>query len=149
MNFFRAQDEARGRTIKLVVLLVLAILALTGSLYVVAVLVTHGSTSGARGYGALQQLRGSYDWFQPKLFFLTTGLALTVIVGGSLLRIAELAKGGGATAERLGGRLVAANTIDLAERKYLNVVQEMALAAGLPVPLCYVIDSDQTINAFA
>ncbi len=149
MNFFRAQDEARGRTTKLVVLLVLAILVLTGSLYVMAVLLTHGSMGGARGHLALHQVRGSYDWFQPKLFGLTTGLALTVIVGGSLLRIAELAKGGGATAERLGGRLVAANTIDLAERKYLNVVQEMALAAGLPVPLCYVIDGDTTINAFA
>ena len=138
MNFFRAQDEARGRTTKLVVLLVLAIIILTGSLYAVAVL----------GHGKLF-LRGSYNWLQPKLFFATTGTALLVILGGSLLRIAELSKGGGAIAERLGGRLVGANTTDLAERRYLNVVQEMALAAGLPVPLCYVIDGDATINAFA
>ena len=138
MNFFRAQDEARGRTTKLVVLLVLAIVILTGSLYALAVV----------GHGKLF-LRSGYDWFQPKLFFATTGTALLVIIGGSLLRIAELAKGGGAIAERLGGRLVGANTTDLAERRYLNVVQEMALAAGLPVPLCYVIDGDETINAFA
>ena len=138
MNFFRAQDEARGRTTKLVVLLVLAIIILTGSLYAVAVL----------GHGKLF-LRGSYNWLQPKLFFATTGTALLVILGGSLLRIAELSKGGGAIAERLGGRLVGGSTTDLAERRYLNVVQEMALAAGLPVPLCYVIDGDATINAFA
>ncbi|MCX6888756.1 MAG: hypothetical protein NTU71_04880, partial [Verrucomicrobia bacterium] len=91
MNFFRAQDEARGRTTKLVVLLVLAIIILTGSLYAVAVL----------GHGKLF-LRGGYNWFQPKLFFATTGTALLVILGGSLLRIAELSKGGGAIAERLG-----------------------------------------------
>jgi len=138
MNFFRAQDEARGRTTKLVVLLVLAIIILTGSLYVLAVM----------GHGKLF-LRGGHDWFQPKLFFATSGVALLIILGGSLLRIAELSKGGGAIAERLGGRLVGANTTDLAERRYLNVVQEMALAAGLPVPLCYVIDGDATINAFA
>ena len=138
MNFFRAQDEARGRTTKLVVLLVLAIIVLTGSLYVLAVM----------GHGKVF-LRGRVDWIQPKLFFGTTGVALLVIIGGSLFRIAELAKGGGAIAERLGGRLVGASTIDLAERRYLNVVQEMALAAGLPVPLCYVIDNDNTINAFA
>ena len=138
MNFFRAQDEARGRTTKLVVLLVLAIIILTGSLYAVAVL-AHGKVF----------LRGGHDWFQPRLFFWTTGVALLVIIGGSLLRIAELSKGGGAIAERLGGRLVGAKTTDLAERRYLNVVQEMALAAGLPVPLCYVIDGDSTINAFA
>ena len=138
MNFFRAQDEARGRTTKLVALLVLAIVVLTGTLYVLAVL----------GYGRLFQ-HGYYDWFQPKLFCATTGGALLVILGGSLLRIAELTKGGGAIAERLGGRLVGATTKDAAERRYLNVVQEMALASGLPVPLCYVIDGDATINAFA
>jgi Zn-dependent protease with chaperone function len=138
MNFFRAQDEARGRTTKLVVLLVLAILVLAGSLYVLAVL---GQQKLARG--------GEIDWFQPKLFLATAGTALVVILGGSLLRIAELSKGGGAIAERLGGRLVGATTKDAAERRYLNVVQEMALASGLPVPLCYVIDGDETINAFA
>jgi len=138
MNFFRAQDEARGRTTKLVVLLVLAIVVLAVSFYVLAVV----------GHGKLY-LRGGYDWLQPKLFFATTGTALLVIAVGSLLRIAELSKGGGAIAERLGGRLVGAGTKDLAERRYLNVVQEMALAAGLPVPLCYVIDGDATINAFA
>ena len=137
MNFFRAQDEARGRTTKLVVLLVLAIMVLAGSFYVLAVL--------GKGYAT----HGEIDWLQGDLFCLTSGLALVVILVGSLLRIAELSKGGGAIAERLGGRLVGANTTDLAERRYLNVVQEMALAAGLPVPLCYVIDEDATINAFA
>ena len=138
MNFFRAQDEARGRTTKLVALLVLAIVVLAGSLYVLAVL---GQQKLVRG--------GEIEWFQPKLFLATAGTALVVILGGSLLRIAELSKGGGAIAERLGGRLVSGVTKDAAERRYLNVVQEMALASGLPVPLCYVIDSDETINAFA
>lgn len=137
MNFFRAQDEARGRTTKLVVLLVLAILVLTGTLYALAVV----------GKGEFSQ--GELDWFQGDLFCLTSGLALVVIVGGGLLRVAELSKGGGAIAERLGGRLVSSVTKDSAERRYLNIVQEMALASGLPVPSCYVIDGDETINAFA
>ena len=138
MNFFRAQDEARGRTTKLVALLVLAIVVLAGSLYVLAVL---GQQKLVRG--------GEIDWFQPKLFVATAGTALVVILGGSLLRIAELSKGGGAIAERLGGRLVGGTTKDSSGGRYLNVVQEMALASGLPVPLCYVIDGDETINAFA
>jgi len=138
MNFFRAQDEARGRTTKLVVLLVLAIIVLAGSLYVLAVL----------GKGKLLE-HGEIDWFQPKLFLATSGVALAVILGGSLMRIAELSKGGGAIALRLGGRLVSGVTKDPAERRYLNVVQEMALAAGLPVPLCFVLDGDNSINAFA
>jgi Zn-dependent protease with chaperone function len=151
MNFFRAQDEARGRTTKLVVLLVLAIVVLTGTLYVLAVFLTGYHTVPTRSVGVSSLIfDGAHrDWFQPKLFCLTTGLALAVILGGSLMRIAELSKGGGAIAERLGGRLIGATTKDAAERRYLNVVQEMALASGLPVPLCYVIDGDETINAFA
>ena len=151
MNFFRAQDEARGRTTKLVVLLVLAIVVLTGTLYVLAVFLTGYQTVPTSSVGVSSLIfDGAHrDWFQPKLFCLTTGLALAVILGGSLLRIAELSKGGGAIAERLGGRLIGATTKDAAERRYLNVVQEMALASGLPVPLCYVIDGDETINAFA
>jgi len=138
MNFFRAQDEARGRTTKLVVLLALAIVVLAGTLYALAVLGQHKVSRGRE-----------IDWFQGDLFFWTAGVALAVIIGGSLLRIAELSKGGGAIAIRLGGRLISGVTKDPLERRYLNVVQEMALASGLPVPLCFVIDADETINAFA
>ena len=151
MNFFRAQDEARGRTTKLVVLLLLAIVVLTGTLYVLAVFLTGYQTVPTSSVGVSSLIfDGAHrDWFQPKLFCLTTGLALAVILGGSLMRIAELSKGGGAIALRLGGRLVSGVTKDPAERRYLNVVQEMALAAGLPVPLCFVLDGDNSINAFA
>ncbi|MFY8229957.1 MAG: hypothetical protein ACOVMC_07490, partial [Opitutales bacterium] len=112
MNFFRAQDEARGRTTKLVVLLLLAIVVLTGILYVLAVFLTGYQTVPTSSVGVSSLIfDGAHrDWFQPKLFCLTTGLALAVILGGSLLRIAELSKGGGAIAERLGGRLVGATT---------------------------------------
>ncbi|MCX6919640.1 MAG: M48 family metallopeptidase [Verrucomicrobia bacterium] len=138
MNFFRAQDEARGRTTKLVVLLVLAILVLTGGLYAIAV------------YGkGVYMGRGRLDWLQPKLFLATSGTALAVILGGSWLRISELAKGGAFIAQSLGGRPVSAHTKDPAERRYLNIVEEMALASGLPVPACFVVDGDTTINAFA
>ena len=138
MNFFRAQDEARGRTTKLVVLLVLAILMLTGSLYAIAVYAK----------GELME-RGSLDWFQPKLFLATSGTALVVILGTSWCRISELAKGGAFVAQSLGARPVSPHTKDLAERRYLNIVEEMSLAAGLPMPACFVVDHDTTINAFA
>ena len=138
MNFFRAQDEARGRTTKLVVLLVLAILMLTGSLYAIAVYAK----------GELME-RGSLDWFQPKLFLATSGTALVVILGTSWWRISDLAQGGAFVAQSLGARPVSPHTKDLAERRYLNIVEEMSLAAGLPKPACFVVDHDSTINAFA
>lgn len=138
MNFFRAQDEARGRTRRLVALLILSVVVLAGSLYVIAVAVLGGGLAGPR-----------VDWAQPRLFLGTSGVALAVILGGSLVRMAELAKGGSAVAESLGGRLVNPSSSDPDEKRYLNVVQEMALASGLPVPLCYVVEGDETINAFA
>jgi Zn-dependent protease with chaperone function len=138
MNFFRAQDEARGRTTKLVVLLVLAILVLTGSLYAIAVYAKGQLMEG-----------GSLDWFQPKLFLATSGTALVVILGTSWVRVSELAKGGAFVAQSLGARPVSPHTKDLAERRYLNIVEEMSLAAGLPMPACFVVDHDTTINAFA
>lgn len=136
MNFFKAQDEARGRTAKLVAILVVAVLSLAGSLYVLAVL---GET----------KLGMPLDWWQPRMFLATSGVALAVIIGGSLLKIFELSKGGGAVAASLGARLVSPHTADTREKRYLNIVQEMSLASGMPVPDCYVMDGDETINAFA
>ena len=74
---------------------------------------------------------------------------IVVIAVGSLYKIAELSAGGEAVALMLGGRLVDPQTTDLAERRLLNVVEEMALASGVPVPPVYVLDNEPGINAFA
>ena len=137
MNFFRAQDDARSRTTKLVVLLVIAILALVGGLYALAVV---GSAKASRS--------GALDWWQPQLFAGTSGVALLVIVGGSLLRMSALSAGGASIASGLGGRQIHGRGASPGERRLLNVVEEMAIASGLPVPACYVIE-DSGINAFA
>ena len=60
-----------------------------------------------------------------------------------------MAKGGSAVAESLGGRLVNPNTTHPEERKLRNVIEEMAIASGVPVPKIYVLDDEKGINAFA
>ena len=60
-----------------------------------------------------------------------------------------MSSGGSAVAESLGGRLVDSNTRDPHERKLLNVVEEMAIASGVPMPQVYVLDDEPGINAFA
>jgi len=125
MNFFRAQDDARSRTTKLVVLLVIAIVALIGGLYAVAVV---GSAKVSRS--------GALDWWQPELFFGTSGVALLVIVVGSLIRISALSAGGASIALGLGGRPISGRGASPGERRLLNVVEERAIASGLPVPAC-------------
>ena len=67
----------------------------------------------------------------------------------SLFNIARLGSGGAAVAKMAGARLVASNTADPLERRLRNVVEEMAIAAGVRVPEVYVMDQEAGINAFA
>jgi Zn-dependent protease with chaperone function len=49
----------------------------------------------------------------------------------------------------VGGRPVDPKTTDLRERQLLNVVEEMAIASGIPVPAVYTLESEPGLNAFA
>lgn len=57
-------------------------------------------------------------------------------------------QGGAYVAESLGALKVPETTIHPAERQLLNLVHEMAVASGLPMPAVYILKNDQ-INAFA
>jgi Zn-dependent protease with chaperone function len=91
----------------------------------------------------------SASLWQPAVFLWVSLGTLIVIALGSLYKIAELSAGGESVALMLGGRLVDPHTKELAERRVLNVVEEMALASGVPVPPVYVLDDERSINAFA
>ena len=72
-----------------------------------------------------------------------------MILAGSAYKTMALSSGGTAVAESLGGRLISQSTTDLHERKALNVVEEMAIASGTPVPPVYLLEGERGINAFA
>jgi Zn-dependent protease with chaperone function len=102
-------------------------------------------------YGARQPgfSPASFHWVQPRLGFWVVSVTLAVIFISSITKIIALAKGGSTVAENLGGRLINASTTDADERKLINVVEEMSLASGLPVPQVYILDHENGINAFA
>jgi Zn-dependent protease with chaperone function len=87
----------------------------------------------------------------PFLLLLPVAAGVTLVVAaGSAFHAVRLASGGGdAVAQMLGGRKVDRGTTDPAERRLVNVVEEMGIAAGLPVPRLYVLDREEGINAFA
>ncbi|PSB34711.1 transcriptional regulator [Stenomitos frigidus ULC18] len=90
-----------------------------------------------------------FSWWNPSLFF-TIGTGTVVLVGlGSLYKIQTLKAGGSVIAQEMGGRLLLADMAHPEERQLLNVVEEMAIAAGISVPAVYVMDGEQGINAFA
>lgn len=134
MNYFRAQDDARRRTGRLVVLFILAVIALIAGIYL--------------PLAATQQAEGGVPFWNPPLLGAVSGLVVLVVGLSSLFKIAQLGKGGSAVAEMLGGTRVAPSTRDPHERRLLNVVEEMAIASGVPVPPVYLVEDD-SINAFA
>ncbi len=77
-------------------------------------------------------------------------LAVVVVIAiGAAVKVAALSAGGSAVAEALGGRLVSHSTNDPAEKRLVNVVEEMAIASGVSVPQIYLLDEEQGVNAFA
>jgi Zn-dependent protease with chaperone function len=132
-TFYERQDTARRNTKWLVAMFVLAVIGIVGTTCVATALVL-----GASG--------GEIPLEAPA----AAGVgALALIGGGSAFKIAQLAGGGTVVAERLGGRRIYPNTTDLVERRLLNVVEEMALASGVPVPPVFLLTEEKGLNAFA
>ncbi len=144
MDFFGDQDRARARSRRLVVMYVVAVLLICAAVSTVAALVV-AVAGGGRGPGAPGPQPGDI----ALVALVTGGLTALIIVGGSLYRIAELRGGGCTVARALGGRLIDPSTRDPDERRVLNVVEEMAIASGVPVPPVYLMREEKGINAFA
>ncbi|MFT4198122.1 MAG: M48 family metalloprotease, partial [Pseudoxanthomonas sp.] len=128
MNFFEHQAAARRASMRMVVLFALAVLAIVLVVDLVMALLV-GPRPGA---------------------LLAAALATVAVIGcGSLYRMACLREGGAAVARRLGGTEVAADTAEPSLRRLRNVVEEMAIASGVPVPRIFVLEQESGINAFA
>jgi Zn-dependent protease with chaperone function len=146
MDFFGRQAAARRASKWLVALFVLAVGAVVVAvnavvLVVVAVFATDAPTAMVPDGGWLTA--------HPGTTALTTLAVLGVIGIASLYKSATLSAGGGVVATSLGGERVAPNTTDPLRRRLLNVVEEMAIASGVPVPAVYVLEREAGINAFA
>ena len=146
IDFFDREDHARRQTRRLLVLFALSVAAIILAIYLlVAPFVT---LLGGTDYPHVQPEFSDLFW-NPPLFFLVAAGTLLVIAVASLHKISEFCGGGETVALMLGGRAVNPQTTDPAERRLLNVVEEMALASGIPVPPVYVLDREPGINAFA
>ena len=139
MNFFDQQDKARRQTGRLILLFGLAIVLIIGFTYVV----TRFALSFF-GYAAPV----TQTWWEPSLFFAVAVSILAIVASGSGMKTLSLRRGGPAVAELAGGRLVQPQSAQPGERRLMNVVEEMAIASGVPVPSVYVLD-EAGINAFA
>jgi Zn-dependent protease with chaperone function len=148
MDFFQQQEKARKKTKWLILYFSIAVVLIIAAVYAVVIF---ASTFATHRYNQFDQNYQStqFSWWNPSIFLCTAIGTVVVILCGSAYKIQQLAEGGSALAESLGGRLVASNTTDPDERKLLNVVEEMSIASSVPMPQVYVLDQEQGINAFA
>jgi Zn-dependent protease with chaperone function len=144
MDFFQSQEVARKQTGLLVFLFSVGVVLIIAAVYVALALIVRGTDQKA-GVAA----RGLAALWDPQLLVLVAGGTATLVSGGSLYKIAALSGGGHTVTDLLGGRLIPSDTADPDERRVLNVVEEMAIASGTPVPPVYVLEGEAGINAFA
>lgn len=143
MDFFERQDKARRKTKLLVFYFIAAICLLILASYA-AVFAIFGRKEVVDSFGD-----ASFTLWQPDLFLWSALGTLAVISIGSVAKTLELSRGGSAVAQMLDGRLINSNTTEADERKLLNVVEEMSIASGIPVPQVYLLENEAGINAFA
>jgi Zn-dependent protease with chaperone function/uncharacterized tellurite resistance protein B-like protein len=146
MDFFAQQEKTRKKTKWLVIYFILAVAAMIAAIYIAALVIFSGVQLHQHHFNDEQP---QFDLWNPQIFLGVALGTIAVILIGSSYKTMALAAGGSAVSEMMGARLVSSNTTDPDERKLLNVVEEMAIASGVPVPQVYVMDDEDGINAFA
>ncbi|WP_221793768.1 M48 family metallopeptidase [Oceanobacter mangrovi] len=152
MDFFGHQDQARKNSKRLIALFLLSVSVLVIAINALAaLLVWYGDGKTINSIQLAHQMGHSGSWLDAanwRYAGLVTLATLLVISLASLFKWMTLRGGGQVVAASLGGRRLAPNSDDFYERRLLNVVEEMAIAAGMPVPPVFVLP-DSSINAFA
>jgi Zn-dependent protease with chaperone function len=144
VNFFDAQDRARQASRRLVAAYVVATILIVLGVTVIVGIALYNFSEAGYGYTA-----GDFVARQAPILIGTALLTTLLILGSSLFKTSVLSAGGGRVAADMGGTLVPADVQDPLRRRLRNVVEEMAIASGVPVPEIYVLEEESSINAFA
>jgi Zn-dependent protease with chaperone function len=133
VSFFERQRAAKTSTVRLVALFVTAVLAIVVAVDAVVLVLAHSQPAST--------LTG--------LLVGVSAVTVLIITGGSISKTIALRGGGSALALSLGAVAVDPTTSDPVLRRYINVVEEISLASGVPVPRLFVLPEEPGINAFA
>ncbi len=139
MDFYSQQNKARRYTFILLLYFIVAVILIVAmvnvAIYAFFMFIEFHPHTPA-------------DWFSQKLVYYLSGITILVIAGGSFLRWQKLKDGGHSVAEMVGAEPLALNSTDARERQFINVVEEMSIASGVPLPDLYVMRNEPGINAF-
>ncbi|GMU44010.1 MAG: peptidase M48 Ste24p [Xanthomonadales bacterium PRO6] len=142
MNFFAHQEAARAKSRRVIALFVLSVIVIVVAIDLVVLLVL--------GFASADAARRPIDDETIAGVLVTSSIVVLAIISlGSFYKTFSLRAGGGAVARALGGTLVPEDPRDFHLKRLRNVVEEMSIASGVPVPEIYVLDAEAGINAFA
>jgi len=142
MDFFEEQHRARQRTGWLIVLFSLAVCGTVIAVYAAVKIAVQSAWDVP-----LDQWSGKF--WDGALFWTVAAYTVALIAAASLYKIRAVSASAESVVLGLGGRPLDPNARDPYERRLLNVVEEMAIASGVPVPAVYVLPEEPGINAFA
>jgi len=148
MDFFQSQDSARVRSRLLFVYFGFAIIGIIAAVYAMSLLIEGFVASKSNGRGGADSGGAQMEVWDPQQLGTISFVTLLIIVCGSGFKTLQLMRGGAAVARDLGAHPIDPGTTDTDERRLLNIVEEMAIASGAPVPEVYLME-DESINAFA
>jgi len=137
LDFFEQQEQARRSSRWLVLWYAVAVLAVVASYIAVAAL----------AYALMATYVGAPARAPLELYLIVGGGVGGFILAVSAYRMWQLGDGGPVIADLLGARYVEPGKCTPAERRLINVVEEMAIASGISVPPVYVLEFDDAINA--
>ena len=151
MNFFEYQDKARKKTFSLVVYFLLAILLII--LAIDAVVVAAVAYGNPDIYFPRTAMGTSINQNALTNLAITTTITVSpIVIGiiliGTLIKTIALRNGGIAVAEMVGAKPISPETVDFLEKRFINIVEEMAIASGVSIPSLYVMENEKAINAF-
>src|SRR6478752_7618687 len=144
MDFYSRQAQARKQTRWLVLAFIVAMLLVAAALDLVLFAAFSFSNPEGRSFAPLQ-----YAADRPGVALFCTLLVLGVIGVSSLFKSLQLREGGGVVARALGGTRIGRDTTDFKRKRLHNVVEEMSIASGVPMPEIYVLEQERSINALA
>jgi Zn-dependent protease with chaperone function len=144
VDFYARQAAARGQSRWLVIGFVLSLLVVALALDLVLFTFLASARANRPDIAPLE-----FAALNPGVAIVSTVIVMGVLGLASLYKSLELRGGGGVVARNLGGVLVEQDTTDGKRKRLLNVVAEMAIASGVPMPEVYVLEQESAINAFA
>lgn len=153
MNFFAQQQRARALTFRLIILLCIAVICLIIiTTTILSALLYFFQRHATSMHVATAYSQNYYEHFVQLIqssYFAWIVIIITLIIAtGSFYKYLQIRRGGEYIALTLGGRFIHADTQNRDEKRLLHVVEEMAIAAGMPLPKVYILP-EQGINAFA